>query len=141
MAARVDLDASTATLRRGLTAAVDLAHVIRDTIHDRELAGAAHTHAAGAGDPGTLRTAVGVRYLHHDRHITVPDPVRDALLTHADAVLTAVRLADSAGTVLDTRPAVSTPPRQASGRDHETRVPPTLISCTPALRQPCSGLP
>ncbi len=75
MAARVDLAAAAGCLHHSLTAAVDLAHVVRDTLVDPEFtvaARSAHAMTAATGAPATLASWGEAGDLPHNRGIPLP---------------------------------------------------------------------
>ncbi len=122
MADRVDLTAATASLQRGLSAAVDLAHVVRDALEDPELtvaARGAHAMATASGVPDTPRAWVSAADLHHDRPVPLPHPARSALVGHTERVITTAVAADSASALLDDRSAWAAQARTRSGPRHD----------------------
>jgi len=141
MSARVDLGGAVVSLQRGLTCAVDLAHVVRDVAGDPGLTGSARgVHAALSAAAGVARgdaAWVPVEDLHHDRPVPLPHVVRAVLLQAAARALDHAIVADSAvsrtqpphatspSAQLDTlagAPSVNVPyaPTQLSGRRGQT---------------------
>jgi hypothetical protein len=75
MAARVDLRVTSLELQRGLVAAVDLAHVVRDVVGDPRLtvpARGARTLCAKSGNDEGLSAWVDAGDLCHDRVVPAP---------------------------------------------------------------------
>lgn len=126
MADRTDLAAATGHLHRSLTAAVDLAHVIRDALNDTDLtvgARGAHTIATRTAGAATQAAWVDAASLHHNRDTALPHPVRAALTGRAEQVIASAVAADSASIALQS-PRPPTPEvGQHRGRALEDRTP------------------
>ncbi|MEO3936711.1 hypothetical protein V3N99_08110 [Dermatophilaceae bacterium Soc4.6] len=130
MATRVDLAAVTGALHRDVSVAVDLAHVVRDTLQDPALSVAARgaqAMAAASSAAPTLAAWVNAGDVHHDRQIPPPPPVRAVITRHAQQIIGHAMTADSASAALHAAATRNTPPtptgepRPSSGRGHEDR--------------------
>ena len=132
MADRVDLRDATTSLQRGLSAAVDLAHVVHDALDDPDLtssARGAHAMATNtSGPPQGLAAWVTARDLHHDRQARLPPPVRATLLDHAQGVIDTAATADSACAVVSPSPTTRREQSAFTGQRTQDITPPAMDS-------------
>ena len=130
MAQRADLSAASLEVHRGLVAAVDLGHVVREVVQDPRLAAPAKGVQFVAGrlgaDPGDAAW-VDAGALVHNRPVPLPAAVRDALSVDVEHVTRAASTADSAASFLGaTRHAAAAAPPHQGGRTRDERaMPPT----------------
>lgn len=158
MASRVDLAEIAHSLQQALTAAVDVAHVTREVAATNEdltgparvLSRLAHTEAEAAVERGE-RTSKDIMWvtpatIRSNQLISLPDPVRAALVDASNAVITTATRAMSASGVLDQKVAVgdvaaacpacgATPAPTSSGRTAQDRLPKPETSMHSALRR------
>jgi hypothetical protein len=138
IADRTDLTVAIGSLQRSITTAVDLGHVLSDALQDPELTvsatGAYALAAATSSASERLGSWVDVGDIHHDRPVTPPPPVRQALEARAASVTAAAATADSAGAFLLDQPPTPPPQTPVNGRAHEDRTPPTLGHDAPGIR-------
>jgi hypothetical protein len=134
MAGRVDLRATSLELQRGLVAAVDLAHVVRDVVGDPQLtvpARGARAKCAGSGTDEGLGAWVDAGDLCHDRVVPLPQAARDVLIDHAGQVIAAAATLDSASAFLGGGPSPTLAEPSLPGRTHEDRAVPGPVMTRP----------
>lgn len=142
MADRVDLQDATTSLQRGLSATVDLAHVVHDALDDPDLTAAARgAHAMAtstAGPPQGPAAWVTARDLHHDRQARLPPPVRTTLLDHAAKVIDTAAAADSVSAAVSPAPSRSREQSALTGQRTQNLTPPAMDR-TPGVNAPGIG--
>ncbi len=131
MAARVDLEATARVLHRSVAASPDLAQAVNEALQDPQLTVSARgAHAVAAEHLGAPRAApwVDPTDVATRREVALPQPVRTVLVSHAERVVAAARVADSAaGAIQEAKAgAGSSKPRPLDGRWHRDRTPPSF---------------